>query len=149
MCSPNQLLLLAIATLLYAQYSEAAKITPPQRSVVKAKALNAFTITQASTTLKEAAVTAIRSETAVNDIPANITTLDRRTLDRRLPRDEADLFRDEPHVVVARDLHRFVSAAFNIRGLKNVRLPVFYNGDPPTSQCQARNSSCPTLSNQY
>lgn len=60
MCSPNQLLLLAIATLLYAQYSEAAKITSPQRPVVKAKA-------------------------AVNDIPANTTSLDRRTLDRQHP----------------------------------------------------------------
>lgn len=89
MCSPNQLLLLAIATLLYAQYSEAAKITSPQRPVVKAKA-------------------------AVNGIPANTTRLDRRTLDRRLPRDEADLFRDGPDMVVARDLCRFGSTRANI-----------------------------------
>jgi hemoglobin/transferrin/lactoferrin receptor protein len=142
MCSPNQLLLLAIATLLYAPYSEAAKITPQQRSAVKAKAVNASATTQESTTLKEVAVTATRSEAAVNDIPANITTLDRRTLDRRLPRDEADLFRDEPDVVVARDLRRFGSTRVNIRGLEDVRvvqmvdgvrLPDFYNGGGPTN----------------
>lgn len=138
MCSSNQLLLLAVATLLYASYSEAAELSPPQRPVVKAKAA----ATKQSATLKEVAVTATRSEAAVNDIPANITTLDRRTLDRRLPRDEADLFRDEPDVVVARDLRRFGSTRVNIRGLEDVRvvqmvdgvrLPDFYNGGGPTN----------------
>jgi len=126
MCSPNQLLLLAIATLLYAPYSEAAKITSPQRN--------------SQPRFKEVAVTATRSEAAVNNIPANTTTLARRTLDRRLPRDEAGLFRDGPNVMVVRDLRRFGSSSrVNIPGLEDVRvvqmvdgmrLPDFYNGGP-------------------
>jgi hemoglobin/transferrin/lactoferrin receptor protein len=114
MYSPNQLLLLAIATLLYAPYSEVANISPSQRPVVKAKA-------------------------AVNGIPADTTTPDRRTLDRRLPRDEADLFRDGPDVPITRELRCFGSTRVNIRGLEDVRvvqmadgmcLPDFYNGGP-------------------
>lgn len=135
MCSPNQLLLLAIATLLYAPYFEATKISPPQHPVVNSKTA----ATKQSTTPKEVAVTASRSEAAVNDIPANTTSLDRRTLKRRLPRDETDLFRGEPDVVAASDLRRFVSTRVNIRNLEDVRvvqmaggmrLPDFYNGGP-------------------
>jgi len=126
MCSPKQLLLLAIATMLYAPYSEVVKSSPPQRPVVKAKAA----ATKQSATLKEVTVTATRSEAAVNDGPANVVTPDRRTLNRRLPGDESDLFRGEPNVGVGRELHRFVNAAFNIPGLEDVRLPVFYNGGP-------------------
>lgn len=96
MCSPNQLLLLAVAALLYEPYSEAAGISPPQRPIVKAKA-------------------------AVTAIPAIVATLENRTLNLRLPRHEADLFRTEPNVAVDRKPYRFVSAAFNIRGLKDVR----------------------------
>lgn len=150
MYSPNQLLLLAIATLLYAPYSEVAKISPPQRPVVKAKA----TATKQSTALKEVAVTATCSEAAVNDIPANTTSLDRRTLDRRVPRDEADLFRDGLPAIYA------VSAApAPIFGVWRMCVPCRWwtacvcptstTAAPPISPCQAGNSSCPTLSSQH
>ncbi|MDP3743765.1 MAG: TonB-dependent hemoglobin/transferrin/lactoferrin family receptor [Methylotenera sp.] len=96
--------------------------------------------------LKEVVVTATRSEAAIEDIPATITAIDRDTLDRRLPRDEADLFRDEPDVVVARDARRFGATRVNIRGLEDVRvvqmvdgvrLPDFYNGGGPTNFTQS------------
>ncbi|WP_333874975.1 TonB-dependent hemoglobin/transferrin/lactoferrin family receptor [Methylobacter sp.] len=134
----NQRLLLAIAALLNTLCSEAGEIAPLQTPAVKTKAAT----TKPSAMLQEVAVTATRSEADVKDIPADISTLDRSTLDRRLPRDEADLFRDEPDVVVARDLRRFGSTRVNIRGLEDVRvvqmvdgvrLPDFYNGGGPTN----------------
>jgi len=106
-------LLLAIASLSNAMCSEAAEMTPPPYSIVNTKAARAAAATKQAVKLKEVAVTATRSEAAVSEIPANITTMDRSTLDRRLPRDEADLFRDEPDVVVARDLRRFGSTRVN------------------------------------
>lgn len=96
--------------------------------------------------LKDVVVTATRSEAAIDDVPATITAIDRNTLDRRLPRDEADLFRDEPDVVVARDARRFGATRVNIRGLEDVRvvqmvdgvrLPDFYNGGGPTNFTQS------------
>ncbi|MGZ5558416.1 MAG: hypothetical protein ACXWFD_09090 [Methylobacter sp.] len=94
--------------------SEAGEIASQQAPAVKTKAA----VTKQASLLKEVAVTATRNEADVKDIAANITVLDRSTLDRRLPRDEADLFRDEPDVVVARDLRRFGSIRVNIRGLE-------------------------------
>lgn len=91
--------------------------------------------------LKEVTVTATRSEADIDAVPATVTTLDREALDRRLPRDEADLFRDEPDVALARDARRFGATRVNIRGIENnrvvqmvdgVRLPDFYNGGGPT-----------------
>ncbi len=129
----NQRLLLAVAALLNTLCSEAGEIASQQAPAVKTKAA----VTKPASMLNEVAVTATRSEADVKDIPANITTLD-----RRLPLDEADLFRDEPDVVVARDLRRFGSTRVNIRGLEDVcvvqmvdgvRLPDFYNGGGPTN----------------
>ncbi|MDP1645841.1 MAG: TonB-dependent hemoglobin/transferrin/lactoferrin family receptor [Thiobacillus sp.] len=96
--------------------------------------------------LKEVTVTASRVEADIDAVPATVTTLGREVLDRRLPRDEADLFRDEPDVVVARDLRRFGATRVNIRGLEDVRvvqmvddvrLPDFYNGGGPTNFTQS------------
>lgn len=102
---------------------------------------------QQETKLKEVTVTATRVETDSDAVSATVTTLDRETLDRRLPRDEADLFRDEPDVAVARDARRFGATRVNIRGLEDVRvvqmvdgvrLPDFYNGGgPPHTRWQA------------
>ena len=109
-------------------------------------AVNAPALAQEGDVLKEVVVTATRSEAAIEDIPATITVIDRDTLDRRLPRDEADLFRDEPDVVVARDARRFGATRVNIRGLEDervvqmvdgVRLPDFYNGGGPTNFTQS------------
>lgn len=99
-------------------------------------------IKQQEAKLKEVTVTATRAETDIDAVPATITTLGRETLDRRLPRDEADLFRDEPDVALARDARRFGATRVNIRGIEDnrviqmvdgVRLPNFYNGGGPTN----------------
>lgn len=97
---------------------------------------------QGTKQLKEVTVTATRVEADIDTVPATVTTLGREALDRRLPRDEADLFRDEPDVALARDLRRFGSTRVNIRGIEGnrvvqmvdgVRLPDFYNGGGPTN----------------
>ncbi len=98
--------------------------------------------TAPSATLGELVVSATRVETAADSLPATITSIDQKTLDRRQPRDEADLFRDEPDVAMARDLRRFGATRVNIRGIEDnrvtqmvdgVRLPDFYNGGGPTN----------------
>ncbi len=92
--------------------------------------------------LRETVVTATRSEAAIDDLPLTVTAVTRQEMDRRLPMDEADLFRDEPDVAMARDLRRFGATRVNIRGIEDnrvvqmvdgVRLPDFYNGGGPTN----------------
>lgn len=99
-----------------------------------------------ASSLKEITVTATRVEADTSSVPATITTLDRKTLDQRTPRDEADLFRDEPDVALARDTRRFGATRVNIRGIEDnrvvqmvdgVRLPSFYNGGGPTNFTQS------------
>src|SRR5450830_631940 len=46
-------------------------------------------------TLPEVTTTATRSETAVDEVPATITVINREKLDRKIAVDEADYFRDE------------------------------------------------------
>lgn len=99
-------------------------------------------LAQAETELKNVVVTATRSEADAALLPATVTTVNREKMDRRLPADEADLFRDEPDVVMARDMRRFGATRMNIRGIQDnrvvtmvdgVRLPDFYNGGGPTN----------------
>ena len=96
--------------------------------------------------LNPVVVTATRVETPADAIAGTITTIDERELQQRLPRDEADLFRDEPDLVVPRDLRRFGATRINIRGIEDnrvvqqvdgVRLPSFYNGGGPTNFTQS------------
>lgn len=96
----------------------------------------------ADTALRDTVVTATRSAAAIDDLPVTVTTVTREEMDRRLPADEADLFRDEPDVAMARDLRRFGATRVNIRGIEDnrvvtmvdgVRLPDFYNGGGPTN----------------
>ncbi len=92
--------------------------------------------------LKEVVVTATRTETAADSVAASISSITRAALDRRLPADAADLFRDEPDVALARDARRFGATSPNIRGLEDkrvlqlvdgVRLPDYYRGGGPTN----------------
>lgn len=93
-------------------------------------------------TLKETVVTATRQEAVLEAVPATVTVISRETLQRRLPADEADLFRDEPDVSFARDLRRFGATRVNLRGVEDnrvaqmidgVRMPDWYNGGGPTN----------------
>jgi hemoglobin/transferrin/lactoferrin receptor protein len=97
---------------------------------------------QAETQLRDVVVTATRVETEADNVAASITSVTRQALDRRLPADAADLFRDEPDVAFARDVRRFGATSPNIRGLEDkrvlqlvdgVRLPDFYRGGGPTN----------------
>src|SRR3990167_7635070 len=67
----------------------------PVAVLVTLAAVSAPALAQEDDVLKEVVVTATRSEAVIDDIPATITAIDRDTLDRRLPRAESDLFRDE------------------------------------------------------
>lgn len=100
------------------------------------------TAEEAAPALREVVVSATRTETPTSEVPATVTTLERDAIERRLPRDDADLFRDEPDISMARDVRRFGATRVNIRGIEDnrviqlvdgVRLPDFYNGGGPTN----------------
>ena len=114
-----------------------------QKTIVGALAL-AFCapFAHADETLSTITVTATRTETATDEVPATVTVVGRKEIERRLPADEADLLRDEPDVSLARDIRRFGATRINIRGIEDnrvtqmvdgVRLPDFYNGGGPTN----------------
>ncbi|MCK6405128.1 MAG: TonB-dependent hemoglobin/transferrin/lactoferrin family receptor [Rhodocyclaceae bacterium] len=92
--------------------------------------------------LRDTVVTATRSAAAIDDLPVTVTAVTREDMDRRLPMDEADLFRDDPDIAMTRDLRRFGATRVNIRGIEDnrvvtmvdgVRLPDYYNGGGPTN----------------
>lgn len=93
-------------------------------------------------TLKDVVVTATRTETEANTVPATITRVTRQEMDRRQPADETELFEDEPDVAFGRDTRRFGATRPNIRGIEDnrvlqtvdgIRLPYFYNSGGPTN----------------
>lgn len=93
-------------------------------------------------TLKDVVVTATRSATEIEQIPATVTSVDRKALDRALPTDEADLFRGESDIAFARDLRRHGATRVNIRGIEDnrvvqmidgVRMSDYYFGGGPTN----------------
>ena len=107
-------------------------------ATLAASALPAFADQQ----LRDTVVTATRNAAVIDDLPVTVTAVTREQMDRRMPADEADLFRDEPDVAMARDLRRFGSTRVNIRGIEDnrvvqmvdgVRLPDYYNGGGPTN----------------
>ena len=107
-------------------------------ATLAASALPAFADLQ----LRDTVVTATRNAAVIDDLPVTVTAVTREQMDRRMPADEADLFRDEPDVAMARDLRRFGSTRVNIRGIEDnrvvqmvdgVRLPDYYNGGGPTN----------------
>lgn len=92
--------------------------------------------------LRDVVVTATRNAADIDAVPATVTTIDRGTLDRTLPTDEADLFRDEVDIAFARDLRRHGATRVNIRGIEDtrvvqmidgVRIADYYNGGGPTN----------------
>ena len=94
------------------------------------------------TRLEEISVIATRAERREAETPATVTSITRDEIDRRLPADEADLFDDEPGVVMPRDLRRHGASRVNIRGIEDnrvqmlvdgVRLPDYRNGGGPTN----------------
>lgn len=96
--------------------------------------------------LKAVVVTATRSSSEVDSIPASVTSLTRAQLDRSLPTDESDLFKDESDIAFARDLRRHGATRVNIRGIEDnrvvslvdgVRLGDYYNGGGPTNFTQS------------
>ncbi len=92
--------------------------------------------------LRETVVTANRHATDIDAVNATVSTVDRKAMDRRQPLDEADLFRDDPDVSMARDMRRHGATRVNIRGIEDnrvvqlvdgVRLGDYFNGGGPTN----------------
>lgn len=92
--------------------------------------------------LKEVVVSATRTPAEVQTVPSTITRITREDIDRRLPADEADLFKNEPDVAFARDARRFGATRPNIRGIEDnrvlqlvdgVRMSSFYSGGGPSN----------------
>lgn len=92
--------------------------------------------------VKEVVVTATRTETEAEDVPATVTSITSEEVKLRVPADASDLFKDEPDVAFGRDARRFGATRPNIRGIEDnrvvqmvdgVRLPNFYNGGGPTN----------------
>lgn len=96
----------------------------------------------ADTALAETIVSASRREASVDEATVTVSKLTREQIDRRIPIDDADLFRDEPDVAMSRDLRRFGATRVNIRGIEDnrviqlvdgFRLPDYYNGGGATN----------------
>lgn len=96
----------------------------------------------ADTALGETIVSASRREASVDGATVTVSKLGREQIDRRIPIDDADLFRDEPDVAMARDLRSFGATRVNIRGIEDnrviqlvdgFRLPDYYNGGGATN----------------
>lgn len=111
---------------------------------------SASALAQSAATLKEVVVSATRSETSTDNVPATVTVIDRQALERRMPHDEASVFQDEADVVVGRDLRRFGASSVNIRGIEGnrvlqmvdgVRLPDYYSGGGPSNTTTASSDS--------
>ncbi len=91
-------------------------------------------------------VTATRSSSEIDSIAATVTSVNRTQLDRSVPSDESDLFKDESDIAFARDLRRHGATRINIRGIEDnrvvsmvdgVRLGDYYNGGGPTNFTQS------------
>lgn len=80
------------------------------------------------TKLPEVAVSATGFEENTADVPATISTIDARQIDRGLVRTLQDLIRYEPGVAVNSDPNRFGANGFNIRGLEGNRVQTLVDG---------------------
>ncbi|MBV2234226.1 MAG: TonB-dependent hemoglobin/transferrin/lactoferrin family receptor [Sterolibacterium sp.] len=100
--------------------------SPSRRKLMHAAVLLSLTplpvLALADTFLKETVITATRSEAAIEDLPVTITTVTSEDMARRPVVDEADLFRDDPDIVMARDLRRHGATTVNIRGIGDNRI---------------------------
>ena len=111
-------------------------------ALISVFAASATPVVASDIALRDTVVTATRHATEIDKVSATVTSIGRQQMDRRLPVDEADLFRDEPDVSMARDLRRHGATRVNIRGIEDnrvlqlvdgVRLPDFYNGGGPSN----------------
>lgn len=89
-------------------------------ALLVATACNAVAADEAA--LKDFVVTATRNQAAIDDLPVTVTAVTREDMDRRPVLDEADLFRDDPDVVMNRDMRRHGAASVNIRGIEDNRI---------------------------
>lgn len=92
--------------------------------------------------LGDVVVTATRSEAAAEQLAATVSTVDQDDLARRLPRDAAAWFADDPDLAWSRDMRRFGATRPNVRGLEDnrvlqlidgIRQGDYYNGGGPTN----------------
>lgn len=81
-----------------------------------------------SATLPEVTVSATRIEQSTSDVPATISVIDARQIDRALTQDIVDLIRYDPGIGVRRDPARSGAQAYNIRGLDDNRVLIRIDG---------------------
>jgi hemoglobin/transferrin/lactoferrin receptor protein len=103
---------------------------------------------QTSTRLEEVSIIATRIEQATTDVPASVTVIDDRRMERTLARSIRDLVRYEPNISVTNDPNRFGATGFNIRGLTDnrvlmlvdgIRVPDFFDFGPGPFNVAGRN----------
>lgn len=104
-------------------------------AVAIAMALATISIMHSEEILRPITVTATRTSTAADDVPATVTTQTAREIERRLPADETDLFKDEPDIAVARDLCRIAEDASVELGFKQIDVSVW--PEPRTGEEEA------------
>lgn len=112
------------------------------RAILLGTAAASLPTQAADPVLDPVVVTATRRETLSDSVPATITVERGPSLERRVLADDADLFHDEPDVVVSRDLRRFGATRVNIRGIEDsrvvqlvdgVRIADFHDGGGPSN----------------
>lgn len=79
-------------------------------------------------TLPEVTVSATRIEQPVSEVPATVTVIDAREIDRQVIQNILDLVRHEPGVAVPRDPSRSGAQDYNIRGLDGNRVLIQVDG---------------------
>lgn len=121
------------------------RFTPRPLALLAAVACN-IALANDGLALKEVVVTATRNSAEVDSIASTVSSVDRARMDRSLPSDEADMFKDESDIAFARDLRRHGATRINIRGIEDnrvvsmvdgVRLADYYNGGGPTNFTQS------------
>lgn len=94
----------------------------PLAAALSAALASSLPAAAAEQLLPVTSVTATRSLAQIDDLSVTVTAIGREEMNRRLPVDEADLFRDEPDVAMARDLRRHGATTVNIRGIEDNRI---------------------------
>ena len=112
-------------------------LSPLSIALLAALAVPSGATLASSLQLDDVVVTATRSETQLEKVPATITAVDDKDIQKRAPLDETALFEGEPDMVISRDARRYGAATINIRGIEGnrvlqmvdgVRLPEVFTG---------------------
>jgi len=105
-----------------------ALCSPAVAAAEEASPATPATATAGITEFDRIVVTATRTERALEDVPAVVTTIDRERMQRELVRNLKDLFRYEPGITVTSSFGRFGLGDIRIRGLGGNRVRIETDG---------------------